>query len=868
MFFWGAYSFQNSTSTGDVPGKPPLRYPMYVPPPPALLPSRSSSSFRSGSNAERKYESGENDSLLARLERNRLKVHLIACGAKHIIATVSVIQNKNANCFSSEIPISGDIKESDTFPETEREESIGGEKESDRSAEHPFLCSERLVGMGNNEAGPLGPYIPHYSSTLVPLRLEERLTHLNSPSSTPSIISGSLTAGDGSNGIRESDHPSNGQLPPLIVSLACGYRHSLFVTRQGDVYACGENGSGQLGVTQTLSNSRSGKKVGGGESTLRNNTMKTSAGVAHVTASVGGSSSNATFISDFTLVPCNVPICRAFANGNVSFALDNHGGLFSWGDPQYGQLGHGDLGERVDIQTLKTVTEPVSRPTKVEWFSSRHLQISDVAVGKQHMVCSTVDGEVYSMGTNTYGKLGLGDVQTRLLPSRVSFPSRQPERLLSFACGDDHTVVLQLNPTVGTIVYFFGKLSNGDGQLTPMVLSFPHHNISPTSPYATLLSSAIALDLSSTRLTHVFAGRGTQCAAVNADGVLWVWGKHSNLQNVTNGTPAWAGGRQIPTVVTSLLPFRVKGVAIGGCMAVAYAEEKREIIASIVAEDASEGVIHGSSSTNSKKRNDGFPASKVPKLEHDTKENDRDEKPSFPLLATKEKGPSAQSGCFFTGWDIAIPHDDRVGLATGRGGGAARGDVTEQYESGVKAFLDQYLEGMEEEEKSDGVTNGVRGRGRTLSQAYASQLPPAPSLSPLERRAVFDRVSVKQLSAGDKIRVWMTDLYALGTVQEVVLKYRTATAPSSPLVDDALPLESSSSRAPSSSLSSNDPLKGFSQGARVRVEWLRDDWQEEEISLYSDDETLASENQNRWQPFWYEKSKTEDGCNAWTTGGL
>ena len=36
-----------------------------------------------------------------------------------------------------------------------------------------------------------------------------------------------------------------------IVSLSCGFGHSVFVTKDGDVYACGYNNNGQLGLGDT-----------------------------------------------------------------------------------------------------------------------------------------------------------------------------------------------------------------------------------------------------------------------------------------------------------------------------------------------------------------------------------------------------------------------------------------------------------------------------------------------------------------------------------------------------------------------------------------------------------------------------------------
>lgn len=900
MFFWGSYSFQTPAISAELPGNPALRYPMYVPPPPALLPSPPSSSSSLGSTeTEKEHARGPHWSILDRVRAHRLKVHLVSCGMKHIIATVSVIPQEEKSIFRDLKAHSTDEDECHASPGKPERDSPWADsdppKEDPNSTSmitkegvHPGTLDHmtptiRLVGMGTNHAGQLGPHIPSYAATLVPLRLEERLQHL--------VCAPHSSYSTGKEDEAKSPlPPSTNAFQPaslhLIVSIACGFHHSLFVTRQGDVYACGENSVGQVGVSSFPTGGRSSRRGGGsavneeGERKWKSTPMKGISRASHGSSTAGNFAGASTCISDFTLLPFNTFIREVFANGNVSFAVDRRGLLYSWGDPQYGQLGHGDIGERIDLQTLKNVTQPVSRPTLVEWFSSRHLQVKEVAVGRQHMVCSTVEGELYSVGTNTFGKLGLGDVEMRLFPSKVSFPSRQAEQLTSFACGDDHTVVLRVNPTLGSTVYFFGRLSNGDGQLTPIVVSFPHHTISPSSPYASLLQSKASIDLSSTRLTRVFAGRGTQCAAINEDGVLWVWGKHSNVQNVTNGTPAWASGRQMPSVLTSLLPFRVEGVGIGSCMIVAYASEKREVPLE-KEEELSENTLEMEPREQYKSGMDA-PLTKRVKME----KNEEEEKgggpsSSLPQPETREH-PLTSSSCFFKGWDIAIPHDDRVGLATGTGGkDNPRGDSTEQYEAGVRAFLDQYLEGIEEEvqerdkerepEKVAMAVNGRKnGNRRTLSAAYVQQLPIAPSLSPPQRRSQFEHVPTQQISVGDKIRLWMTDVYALGTVQEVMEPQQKLSQVSASSLADAVASTTPMDRntAPSFPSAPPDTSKGFSQGVRVRVEWLRDDWQEEVLSLYSDDETLASENQNRWQPFWFEKSMEENDTFSYTTAGL
>lgn len=696
MFCWGGYSFQ-STSSADLPDKPPLRYPVYVPPPPHLA---SLSHPESGSAEPAELCA----SMVDDIHRQRIKVHHLACGNRHALAVISIIAESNDS----------DLLATEVTPPV-------------------------LVGIGNNQHGQLGPHIPGYTTTLTPLKLEQR------------FFSSSKSTTVGAEGV--------------IASIACGHSHSLVLTRQGDVFACGSNEKGQLGTGNV---SAAGK-----------------AGLSD---------------TDFKLLHFSLPIQRVFASGNVSYAIDTSHRLYSWGDPQFGQLALGEDGERIDVHTLKSVIEPVRTPTLVEWFSSRHISITQVSAGKNHMACSSKDGELYTVGTGTFGKLGVGDTERKLLPSRVSFPSKHPEELIDFACGDEHTLVLRKSPLVGSVVYFFGKCSNGDGQLTPTIVTFPAW--STPSPAAPLLSAYYhyqGASAPSTSIVKVYAGKGTQCAAVSRTGVVWVWGKHSQT-SVANGTPA-SVGKTLPSVVTSLLPFSIEGLSLGGTMLIAHASHRKPL------------VMDGESLLNQESM-DSIP-------------------PAYDYVKK--------------GWEVAIPHDDRVGLATGRA--IPLGDtVALQYEAGVREFLTQYF---------GGATGFARHRLQThqvdlsrleglihdgsFAAAYIAQLPEAPPLRPLAR-SKFARKRTRELMVGDKIRVWMSDVYALGTVAEILEKENKVVNEYEEIVKEG---DFKREQSP------------FSAGVRLRVDWLRDDWAEEVLSLYSDDETMASGNVNRWQPLWFEKN--EDG---------
>ncbi|KPI87278.1 hypothetical protein ABL78_3615 [Leptomonas seymouri] len=529
-----------------------------------------------------------------------------------------------------------------------------------------------------------------------------------------------------------------------VVSVACGARHTLVCTSTGCVYVAGDNSLHQLGLPDQMV-----KPLPRGGSYAPSFTQLTS--LAHIQA--------------------------VYANGNASFALDHRGQVYSWGEAKYGHLGHDDNGERMDPQTLKLISVHVPSPQLVRWFERHRVAIVEVSVGKGHMVCRS-ETDVYTCGEPFFGKLGHGDIDPRLEPTRVEFPPRkQVEKIVSIAAGDDHTLVLKENPLIGSIVYFFGKLSNSDGQLRPMIVQIP-----------------------TTSIRSVMAGRGTLCGAISTEGHAYVWGKHG-YPKVYNGTSATASRAQ-PCKVQLLDVYNIHGLVSGGTFMVAYAAEAAK--APCVAADSA--AVAGSGGNG-----------------QGLKEEEKKEPPA----ASEEKGmpsSSCASPSMGRSWDVVVPHDARVG----RDG---VGDPDEDYEKGVQVLLRQYL-------------------GPALGAAYVAQLPvhPARSAAPTYE---FTHIPIKELSRGQKVRLWMTDVYAIGTVVDE----SPGEARNASLSQGGLSPSLSQTPVAGAAVAEAAPPRS-PEGKRVKIEWQRDDWDDEVITLYSVDETLDEENANRWQPFWFEQDAT------------
>ncbi|CAA9994396.1 unnamed protein product [Nesidiocoris tenuis] len=129
-----------------------------------------------------------------------------------------------------------------------------------------------------------------------------------------------------------------------------------------------------------------------------------------------------------------------------SLALSDNGQVYSWGDGDFGKLGHGN-------------TQTQRQPKLVEG-PLQHSNVVQISVGYRHSAAVTSDGRLFIWGEGDMGRLGLGDDGSRNLPSLVPDLSG----VGSVSCGANHTLVLSSD---GRTVWSFGcgeggKLGHGD----------------------------------------------------------------------------------------------------------------------------------------------------------------------------------------------------------------------------------------------------------------------------------------------------------------------------------------------------------------------------------------------------------------------
>ncbi|KPU78071.1 uncharacterized protein Dana_GF24453, isoform B [Drosophila ananassae] len=217
----------------------------------------------------------------------------------------------------------------------------------------------------------------------------------------------------GLGGIEDEQILTPSQVPwtpdSAIKQVACGHRHTLFLTSSGRVYACGSNDHSQLGHDLPTKRPR---------------------------------------MSPFLLIPelLDYVVVQIACGSRHSMALSEWGQVLSWGDNDCGQLGQAT--DQDIVQLPKIVRQLVSKT------------VVQIACGNNHSLALTSCGELYSWGSNIYGQLGVNT------PKEVTH-SNQPVRLTTLlgipvaaiACGGNHSFIISKSSAV------FGWGRNNCGQL-------------------------------------------------------------------------------------------------------------------------------------------------------------------------------------------------------------------------------------------------------------------------------------------------------------------------------------------------------------------------------------------------------------------
>uniref|UniRef100_J3S1J2 Putative E3 ubiquitin-protein ligase HERC4-like n=1 Tax=Crotalus adamanteus TaxID=8729 RepID=J3S1J2_CROAD len=189
-----------------------------------------------------------------------------------------------------------------------------------------------------------------------------------------------------------------------IVQVACGYFHSLALSKGSEVFSWGQNKYGQLGLGYEYKKQASPQII---KSLL------------------------------------GIPFAQIAAGGAHSFVLTLSGAVFGWGRNKFGQLGLNDENDRYVPNLLKSL---------------RSQKIVYISCGEDHTAALTKEGGVFTFGAGGYGQLGHNSTAHEINPRKVF--ELMGNIVTQIACGRQHTSAFV--PSTGRI-YSFGL--GGNGQL-------------------------------------------------------------------------------------------------------------------------------------------------------------------------------------------------------------------------------------------------------------------------------------------------------------------------------------------------------------------------------------------------------------------
>lgn len=246
-----------------------------------------------------------------------------------------------------------------------------------------------------------------------------------------------------------------------VIDIVCGNNHTLYLKQDGTVWASGLNNYGQLGDNTTTNRTKPVKVLD------LENIIKIEAGANHsivlksdgTVYSFGYNSYGG--LGDTTTTRRSKPVQvkrlqnvkEIAAGGHSSLALDIDGKVWAFGYNTSGQLG---LGTRTNV-LVPTMIPTISNIQEIDYGNNFGVAVSDI-------------GEVYTFGVNGNGQLGLGNTTAKTVPTKVNITNIE-----KIATGGSHVLAKAYDGTaygwgLGTNYQFGNELNKV--QLSPIQIKY------------------------------------------------------------------------------------------------------------------------------------------------------------------------------------------------------------------------------------------------------------------------------------------------------------------------------------------------------------------------------------------------------------
>ncbi|PIC77109.1 hypothetical protein CSV74_07505 [Sporosarcina sp. P19] len=299
-----------------------------------------------------------------------------------------------------------------------------------------------------------------------------------------------------------------------------GEEHFMVLKEDGSVWAWGNNSFGQVGIGGT--DTPSAVKKADGNRLL--NIRAIAAGGKHSVAldesghvwtwgnnEYGQLGHPATLVGPYPLKVTkadgkNLDHIVAIAAGtHHTLAVDKNGHVWAWGQNYYGQLGN-PIGSETFLKH--------EVPVEIRGVDD----VIAVAGGKEHSVALKRDGTVSAWGRNTFGQLGIGETAD-VNSSPQTIPGLS--NIMEISAGDYHTLALKQDRT-GVWAWGIndlGQLGNGgrEMRLSPIQVEGMNH------------------------VSSISAG-ANHSAVIREDGSVWIWGRHTSGVQTVRTTPILVKG--------------------------------------------------------------------------------------------------------------------------------------------------------------------------------------------------------------------------------------------------------------------------------------------------------------------------------------